>query len=331
MPVENVDRTQSAHTLLCGDQSGVLRSTGISQHKIHPTHRLRGRARSAPPSPPCRSHRNTVRKPGASSDLALSSQFMLSAQPIDLNFDEDDWKAPPLSARLYRAASVGSWGVTSIGRGFDWEENDGDDRVPQPSPKRLETVSPHSDLAFGPPIADVNDIQSRKHSNAFSDTSNIIPNMKNIPSRRQTPTGPLITPSQSRSQSPGMSGPFNPPPLPCSPKSPRPRRRSSQQRVSLIAGRVLIAPIELPSPTLALPPSLHRAASSSSLLSAAASTRPPSPSPDQSFLGGRSISEFLIEGEIGRGAYGLVKRGREIYADGTFGVKCVLPSFFTLC
>jgi len=105
----------------------------------------------------------------------------------------------------------------------------------------------------------------------------------------------------------------------------RPRRRSSQQRVSLIAGRVSIATVEPSSPVM--PPSLLRAGSNSSLLSLASSTRAPSPAPPeqaQPFLGGRDISEFVVEGEIGRGAYGLVKRAREIGADGSLGPPLII-------
>lgn len=41
-------------------------------------------------------------------------------------------------------------------------------------------------------------------------------------------------------------------------------------------------------------------------------------------VGERSISEFVIEGEIGRGAYGLVKRAREMNLDGTLGPPLVI-------
>ena len=69
------------------------------------------------------------------------------------------------------------------------------------------------------------------------------------------------------------------------------------------------------------PPKLQRVGSQSSFLSAM-STRAPTPSAEkESFLGGRSISEFVIEGELGRGAYGLVKRAREMHLDGTEGVS----------
>ncbi|KAG5648033.1 hypothetical protein DXG03_007068 [Asterophora parasitica] len=101
--------------------------------------------------------------------------------------------------------------------------------------------------------------------------------------------------------------------------------RSSRQRVSLIAGRVSIAPIEPPSPVL--PHSIRRSDSSGSILSVTPSTRAPSPTAEKdkgSFLGGRSISDFVIDGEIGRGAYGLVKRAREIHADGSLGPPLVI-------
>ncbi|KAF9569618.1 kinase-like protein, partial [Agrocybe pediades] len=69
---------------------------------------------------------------------------------------------------------------------------------------------------------------------------------------------------------------------------------------------------------------LRRTPSSASILSNN-STRAPSPSTEnQSFLGGRNISEYLIEGEIGRGAYGLVKRAREISADGSLSPPLVI-------
>jgi protein-serine/threonine kinase len=119
-------------------------------------------------------------------------------------------------------------------------------------------------------------------------------------------------------------------PLSRSSTSPRPRRRSSQQRVSLIAGQVSIAPMEHPELPPVLSPSLHRTGSPNSVLSMATSAGPPSPSAErESFLGGRSISEFTIEAEIGRGAYGLVKRAREIFDNGTLGVSLVVNFNFS--
>ncbi|RXW19884.1 hypothetical protein EST38_g5980 [Candolleomyces aberdarensis] len=117
--------------------------------------------------------------------------------------------------------------------------------------------------------------------------------------------------SHSRAASPGPmtgAGAYRTPPS----SSPTPSTRSRRP------------PIEPPSPPPILPQSLKRTPSSGSVLSAV-STRAPSPVDDsQSFLGGRSISEFEIEGEIGRGAYGLVKRAREILSDGSLGPPLII-------
>jgi protein-serine/threonine kinase len=245
------------------------------------------------------------------------THLMLSTPTYKLAFDdyEPDWSPvqtqPP---KLYRSSSTRSWGVTSIGRGFDWDEEKNDTvnlneaaptgrlhnrykpsdarkQPPFPSPSPIITLSPKQ-MAFPFPVADS---RSQPHSRAASPTS-------------------------ARSLRSGAASPVVP-------ASPRPRRRSSQQRVSLIAGRVSIAPVEPPSPPPLLPQSLRRTPSSGSVLSTAASTRAPSPSSDfQSYLGGRSITEFEIEGEVGRGAYGLVKRGREIMADGSLGVSPPIAS-----
>jgi hypothetical protein len=85
----------------------------------------------------------------------------------------------------------------------------------------------------------------------------------------------------------------------------------------------MIAPIEVPPSPIMLPKSLQRTNSSVSIISSAVPSQPPQ---NQSFLGERKISEFVIEKEIGRGAYGLVKRAREIQDDGSLGVRsqCLL-------
>jgi hypothetical protein len=75
-----------------------------------------------------------------------------------------------------------------------------------------------------------------------------------------------------------------------------------------------------------MPYMLRRTDSAKSYLSVAASVGPPTPSnepEEDSLIGGRRITEFLIEGELGRGAYGLVKRAREKRIDGTLGVSIV--------
>ncbi|KIY52555.1 kinase-like protein, partial [Fistulina hepatica ATCC 64428] len=96
--------------------------------------------------------------------------------------------------------------------------------------------------------------------------------------------------------------------------SARPRRRSSQQRVSLIAGRLSIAPME--------PPDVL-SSETSSLVGSVVSTRAPSPDA-QPHTGGRSIADFVIEKQIGRGAYGLVKRAREKMPDGSLGPPVII-------
>jgi protein-serine/threonine kinase len=62
------------------------------------------------------------------------------------------------------------------------------------------------------------------------------------------------------------------------------------------------------------------------LLSLDTSTRPPTPSSSiiTQTSSERSISEFVIQGEIGRGAYGLVKKAREMKADGRLGVSDII-------
>ncbi|CAA7266481.1 unnamed protein product [Cyclocybe aegerita] len=237
---------------------------------------------------------------------------MLSAPPVALAFDDDDWITPPHVPRLYRTASVGSWGVTSIGRGFDWDQEPDLAKVQEsPTPPAQEEREEEK----RPETADPPATHGRKHPHSFLDKSPVIspklympsPPPHDPPQLACRPTTPLIQP------------------LARSPSSPRPRRRSSQQRVSLVAGRVLITPIDPPSPPPMLSDSLKRTPSSVSILSSAESTRAPTPSTDpQSFLGGRNISEFVIEGEIGRGAYGLVKRAREKLPGGGLGPPLVI-------
>ncbi|KAJ6610047.1 kinase-like domain-containing protein [Mycena sp. CBHHK59/15] len=251
---------------------------------------------------------------------------MLSAPAVDLTFEDDDWRPSQSQPRLYRAASVGnSWGVTSIGRGFDWDENSPDPQEPRSIHR--DKLDP-TQLAFelGPTNLQFLDML---------DTSQVMRPVTNVAAGTLFPVATLT--SEPYNFSPSNSRPPSPmtptlatrktatPPISRSPTMPpRPRRRSSQQRVSLIAGRVSIATIEPPSPVL--PQGLLRASSTSSLISLATSTRAPSPAaPDkQSFLGGKSIDDFVIDGEIGRGAYGLVKRGRETRSDGSLGPPLII-------
>jgi protein-serine/threonine kinase len=221
-------------------------------------------------------------------------QFMLSASPVKLTFDDDEWKLPSLACK---AAGVGSWGVTSIGRGFDWSHE-----ASLTSLSKVLEAPGNEEMKTHPDDGYRAVAHGRNH--AFLDKT-VTTTSFFIPSR---PPSMDISPTTCWPQTP---------PLPPSPSF-RPRRRSSQQRVSLIAGRVSIAPIDPPSTPPMLSENLKRTPSSGSILS----TRAPSPSSEhESFLGGRDISEFVIDGEIGRGAYGLVKRAREIQPDGSLGVS----------
>jgi len=244
---------------------------------------------------------------GRKQPLFLIIPCMLSAPALDFGHGDDYWSHDDTDYWLhsddyrsfpkpYRAASVVSWGVTSIGRGFDWTQSD---------------KSVHGNQA-----EDIPHIPDMKiQSNLPVVQSRSLP--PSIVSSPLLPRPPFAFPSPLSSS---RSLPSQ------SPSSPRSRRRSSQQRVSLIAGRVSIAPIETPSPPPMLLQSLKRVNSSGSLFGTSTSTRAPSPSEERSFLGERSISEFLVQGDIGRGAYGLVKRGREIYDDGSLGVSLLLLS-----
>lgn len=267
---------------------------------------------------------------------------MLTASPaVDITFDDDNWGAPPVKLAYNRAVSVGnSWGVTSIGRGFNWAAEEEEDTNGLSNAQ----VEPELDDL---PLTTQSFISPRSPAYAFATPAN---SGTIYPTTILTPSTPLPIQTQisrftsdpltlSPTHSPSLSSrPLTPssslhfsntnaPPRPVrSPTSPRPRRRSSQQRVSLIAGRLSIAPIEPPSPPPVAPQKLIRSGSTASLLSLDTSTRPPTPSSSiiTQTSSDRSISEFVIQGEIGRGAYGLVKKAREMKADGRLGVSVVI-------
>ncbi|EPT04283.1 hypothetical protein FOMPIDRAFT_69893 [Fomitopsis schrenkii] len=277
--------------------------------------------------------------------------MLATTSTVDHPFDDDDWIAPPPTERLYRAASVGnSWGVTSFGRGFDWKEEEEDaqgsstvDRsnraLAEPPHMSRDSTLTQGKLAragrnnaHGPSKQPTLGVQIPMTAPAF---------FTSHPGYYFTSSSPLsLSPNTSRPSSPhpvsrtASPGPLSSgivrPPLSRTPTSPRlggparPRRRSSQQRVSLIAGRVSIVPSAPPSPPPEVPQKLVRANSAASFLSAAASTGPPTPSSEVDALNERSISEFVIEREIGRGAYGLVKRAREMQINGTLGPPLVI-------
>jgi protein-serine/threonine kinase len=263
---------------------------------------------------------------------------MLAAPAVDFSFDTDsDWITPQARYSHSRGTSVGnSWKVTSIGRGFNWSGRQGDDEdedadadededdtegsdkpqqtMPYASPKGLVTASPvpqRAPAAIPPALA--------LTTNGYYTLEPL--SISPVPSQPPTrPASRAATPASSRAQTTASISPSSP--------SIRARRRSSQQRVSLFAGRVSITPIDPHSPVPGPPPKLIRSGSQGSFLSIAASVEPPPPASHT--LSGqtsqRSISEFVIQGEIGRGAYGLVKKAREMQADGTLGVRrCSSP------
>lgn len=295
---------------------------------------------------------------------------LLAAPALDITFEDDDWFTPSGKPRLNRGTSVGnSWGVTSIGGGYDWsrkqdkakenhhfdfpEDDEPAEQAPrahsnhaqfQSAPATLEPAAASSSSLSKPllssplPIYPTTMItpSTPQHILTTSHTAKFTTDPLSLsPSASPTFTYPTFTSRPHTPTSPAL-GYFasSRPPLPArSPTSPRPTRRSSQQRVSLIAGRVSIAPLEHPAPPTVAVQKLVRTGSSASLLSVAASTGPPTPAvpsrapsplPGPAADGSeRSISEFVIQGELGRGAYGLVKKAREMQEDGTLGVRAM--------
>ena len=279
---------------------------------------------------------------------------MLAAPAIDLTFDEDsDWLPPSnIRTRLSRTASVGnSWGVTSIGGGYSLSANQDalgnaslshapqepeDERFVMPSGSFIEPDSSKGARALavqptnealaptsrsstpGWPEPGWND----RHRGALTSE----PVQCASPASRSPPRSSAVSLSitpDSMSLSINDDNGSRRPSMSRSPTMPRPRRRSSQQRVSLIAGRLSIVSIEPPAEQTLLAPTLKRYGSQSSFLSTVSSTEATPATERESFLGEKHISEFVVQGEIGRGAYGLVKRAREMNSDGTMGVSLI--------
>jgi len=225
-----------------------------------------------------------------------------------------------------------SYGVSSIGRGFDWtwstepehiEQGDDEDDDELDVVKPLPPISRSSSLALGtrslsldiaPSMSSVSIKNSQKLTLSLSDGILVPHNPPTVPQQHTRPN----TPASSLNSS-------------SIPPSPRGRRRSSQKRFSLVAGRLHFTPPPSPPPDssseipvmpgLAAPgPKLLRLASTSSFMSVHSAVVGP-PTPGQvHYVGDKSISEFVLQGDVGRGAYGLVKRGREVMADRSYGV-----------
>jgi protein-serine/threonine kinase len=272
----------------------------------------------------------------------------LAAPAYDLTFGEvdDDWTWPA-KPPLPRASTSGSYGygVTVIGKGFEWNPtaDKDDDKHSWPyqevRPASSNTSTPtqsfiEPDLPARFLIPSNRPPPQRAHTSsvAIHRTSpvgyNHISPMIATPRARPPggaifTTSPIQSPMSSRPTSPSLStrSPLVMSPNISRPTTPRPRRRSSQQRVSLIAGRLSLLPASDPPARPDAPQRLIRSGSARSFLSVASSAGPPTPNElREEFLTGRTVSEFVIEREIGRGAYGLVKRAREMEEDGTMGV-----------
>jgi protein-serine/threonine kinase len=310
-------------------------------HRGTPTLRSQAacRSQSAPPSAlPLNPHLQAflVDKGGG-----LFIKVMLStATSVDLTFDDDDW-VPQAGPKLHRAASVGnSWGVTSFGRGFNWKGDKKDEDPSSESDPNVEPQPPHTAPAIqgknyspwssgpsspripSPVTSSILSALTPIHiSSPYTTSNSSRPFLHSPVASRCSSPKPMSPATLSANHSPLIRSQSSPR-LDNDPSRPRSRRRSSHQRVSLIAGRVSIVPSRPSSPPIMTPQRLVRANSAASFLSVASSTGPPTPGEDKTpTVGERSISEFVIEGEMGRGAYGLVNRAREMNLDGTLGVR----------
>lgn len=242
--------------------------------------------------------------------------MLSTSSTVKLFFDDDEWNATPQMQQSLYKPTITSWGVTSIGRGFDWNS-----LQEQKSSATTSTVAgEYTENQLANPGPQETELQKavthlhKQHHTSRGLSLVILPK----PLTMAPPSSPQDVHPPYRSNTPIIQ------PLIRTPSSPKPKRRSSQQRVSLIAGQVLISPIEPPTAPSMLSENLRRTPSNRSFLSQAESTGAPTPSSEpESFLGEKNISEYLIDGEIGRGAYGLVKRAREMHPDGSLGVSLI--------
>lgn len=259
----------------------------------------------------------------ASSRPTSPAQYRPLSSPTSDKFDiaDDDDEQPVRRSFESAQRPVNlSYGVSAIGRGVtsDWrwnntssEESSAEETsAPSTSSSRSESESPSWSLGFSvigqrPRSASPPPVEPEPAPVVpvaiLSDEPDHLVNDYDQPSNPES-----LSASRASSQPSSR------------PSSPRPRRRDSKQRVSLVAGRLSILSIQPPpSP----PHSLSRYNSSVSVVS----TAPPTPSASVSnSLSDRSIDQFVIEGEAGRGAYGVVKRARERLPDGSLGEQVIL-------
>lgn len=239
------------------------------------------------------------------------------------------YDSPPLmglKARTPKAKeSIGnSWGVSSIGRGFDWTWN----TEPEPSVVVEPIEESQPDLDDVGPLPSSSTIKPAKWQSVGRSLSlDLVPTIAQNSSKMTLSLSDGILVPQAQSQS--HTRPTTPSSLASVPPSPRYRRRSSQKRFSLISGRLTYTPPPSPPPESTMAskvPKLLRLASTSSFMSVNSTiANPPTPGKVH-YAGERSIAEFVIQGDVGQGAYGLVKRGREVMPDGSYGVCSLFRS-----
>ncbi|KZW02691.1 kinase-like protein [Exidia glandulosa HHB12029] len=298
-----------------------------------PESHTHSRSISSPPSlsSPCPSPDHHARR--------RDSELTDSPVPPPARAMADDEGVVKMATAAPRPVSL-TYGISAVGRGFDWKWNDRETpREESPEPVSVQEVtSPSWSLGYSGSV---------------------------LSPRPQSATPPVVTPPPTEADEPAKIEPLTdsppalhdePVPFPSSadgaddqpshppsqrgsrPSSPRPRRRDSQKRISLVAGRLSMISFQPPPspppqvPQTLLSPRLNRFGSNSSALSIV-STAPPkstdgsgssTSSTGDTFRGGRSIDDFVIDGEAGRGAYGVVKRARERLPDGSLGEPLIL-------
>jgi protein-serine/threonine kinase len=368
-----------------GDRSSRAMSNFAQQPLPSPSARTGGRSplrtsHSAPPS------LSTI----SLKDLANLDQYNAAKRSMENqseangndggNDSDEDVVIAIHPTRLTRASSVNSYGVTGIGRGFDWKWGDESDEdedekpiVPEirdesdhPTPPANDftglPVENKTNFVLIPPTPEAPRLPQRSSSMFVKASSQVLGlSLNGITNGSSPPQGPRsaglqrnfshsgastpaefspfhsprvrspnLSPSSSTHNLPGMTSPQMSASRINSPRVSRSRSNQSR-RVSVVSGRqvpVARMPSPPPDPSPAPPPltpRLSRLNSTTSFISIAstAATAPPSPGSDghAHYLGGRSIENFMILGEAGRGAYGMVKRAREFKVDGSLGVS----------
>jgi hypothetical protein len=264
-----------------------------------------------------------AREDSLSAGLSNYNHSLRAESPVTYDSPNLNLKSSrlPLTPARERESIANSWGVSSIGRGFDWTWSE------EPAQMDTETgsdnYSENGDQVLPLPVSRSGTLLAIGRSLS----SDVVPSIVHIGLQNSIKMtlslseGVLVPESQSQS----LTQPATPSSLASSvPPSPRYRRRSSQKRFSLVSGRLSYTPPPSPPPDSSMPsraPKLLRLASTSSFMSVnSAITGPPTPGKVH-YAGDRSISEFVIQGDVGQGAYGLVKRGREVMSDGSYGVS----------